>query len=165
MTSALARFFVRGWGRLLGRFTDSSARTPGEPAGAWDPEDYRGRSYCLLVSYRRDGRPVPTPLWFAHVGDRLLFRTDAESPKVARMRREPGVLVAPCDIRGRPLGPAVEMTAVRVTDPSNELEIERAIGCAYGLAGRIWNVLVRASQVEAACFELIPRPPAGPRAG
>ena len=106
------------------------------------------------MTSRRDGRRVPTTLWFGWVGDELVFRTDAASPKVARLRREPAVLVAPCDIRGRPLGAPVRARARLVTDPSERDAIERAVGEANGVRGRVWNRLVRMSGIDAACVAL-----------
>jgi len=156
--AAVASRVVRGWGRVLGRLTHPSARADLGPGTDGGLGSLRDATYCLLVSRRRDGRPVPTPLWFGWVGDELVFRTDAASPKVGRLRRDPAVVVAPCDLRGRPRGPAVRAVARRVTDPAEELAIERAVGEANGLRGRIWNRLVRISRVEAACFAVNPRP-------
>lgn len=158
MIAFVASWFVRGWGRFLGRLTHPSARRVSESGPAGDFDSLTGASYCLLVSRRRDGRAVPTPLWFALAGGTLVFRTDASSAKVVRIRRDPDVLVAPCDIRGRPRGPAIRARARLVTDAVEELAIERAVGEANGLRGRIWNRLVRASHIPAACFELAPEP-------
>ena len=52
--------------------------------------------YISLVSFKRDGTPVATPLWFVVDGERLLAITDAHSAKVKRIRRDPEVTVAPC---------------------------------------------------------------------
>ena len=151
--SRLAARIVRGWGRVLGRFAHPGSRDVVAADGSAGLESLRGRSYCLLVSRTRDGRAIPTALWFAMRGDRVVFRTDAVSAKVFRLRRNPDALVAPCDIRGRPLGSAVAVRARELTGPQERLEAERAIGETYGLRGRIWNRLVRVSRLEAACFE------------
>lgn len=60
--------------------------------------------YLSLVSFKRDGTPVATPLWFVLDGDRLLAMTDAHSAKVKRIRRDPEVTVAPCKGSGRLTG-------------------------------------------------------------
>ena len=56
--------------------------------------------YVSLVSFKRDGTPVATPLWFVVDGDRLLAITDAHSAKVKRIRRNPDVTLAACRASG-----------------------------------------------------------------
>ena len=56
--------------------------------------------YAVLRSYRRDGTPVDTPIWFDLDGDRLVFRTKI-GPKTKRVAAHPRVEVQPCDHRGR----------------------------------------------------------------
>src|SRR4051794_10077287 len=52
--------------------------------------------YALLVTFRRNGRAIPTPIWFGLNGENLYVRTEADSAKVKRIRRNADVLVAPC---------------------------------------------------------------------
>jgi uncharacterized protein len=75
-------------------------------------DEFRGRRQCLLVSFRRDGEPVPTPVNFG-LGDdgRLYFRSEPHVAKIARIRRDPHVRICPCNMRGKPTGPLVEGTA------------------------------------------------------
>ncbi|KUI40303.1 PPOX class F420-dependent oxidoreductase [Mycobacterium sp. GA-2829] len=60
----------------------------------------RRSRYALLRSYRRDGTPVDTPIWFHLDGATLVFRTKI-GPKTTRISRNPGVEVRVCDHRGR----------------------------------------------------------------
>jgi PPOX class probable F420-dependent enzyme len=95
-----------------------------------------GHRHCLVVTYRRDGRPVATPVWFALDGDRLVFESDADSGKVKRLRRDPRVRVAPCTLRGNPLGPPVEARA-RILDAAETERAERALDGKYGRLRRV----------------------------
>jgi PPOX class probable F420-dependent enzyme len=61
--------------------------------------------YVNLRSFKRDGSPVDTPVWFATKGDRILIFTDGTSYKVKRIRRNAKVELARCDVRGGLLGP------------------------------------------------------------
>ena len=63
--------------------------------------------FISLVTYRRTGEPVATPVLFAFDGDRLLVRTAHDAGKLKRLAHTSRVSVAPCDQRGRVLGPAV----------------------------------------------------------
>jgi len=70
-----------------------------------------GESYLNLESFRKNGRGVRTPLWFAEEGGVLYTSTPAESWKVKRIRRDPRVRIAPSTLRGAPRGEWVEATA------------------------------------------------------
>jgi len=67
--------------------------------------------YLSLTSYKRDGTPVATPVWFATENGRLLVSTDAGSYKVKRIRRNPAVSIAACTATGRLRGQPVEARA------------------------------------------------------
>jgi uncharacterized protein len=67
--------------------------------------------YVSLVSFKRDGTPVATPLWFVADGERLLAITDAQSAKVKRIRRTPEVTIAACRASGRVTGEPVDARA------------------------------------------------------
>jgi PPOX class probable F420-dependent enzyme len=98
-----------------------------------------GHSYCLVVTYKRSGEGVPTPVWFGVDSEgRLYFRTFAGAAKVRRIRNQPGVRVAPCTMRGKPLGPAAEGTA-RVVDSGGEPHAERSIQANYGAFRRAYE--------------------------
>ena len=76
--------------------------------------------YISLVTFKRDGTPVATPVWFVVDGERLLAITDAHSGKIKRIRREPDVTVAPCKPDGRVTGAAVPARATIL--PASDLE-------------------------------------------
>jgi PPOX class probable F420-dependent enzyme len=61
--------------------------------------------YVNLRSFKRDGSPIDTPVWFAVVGGRIVIFTDGTSYKVKRIRRNAKVELARCGARGQLLGP------------------------------------------------------------
>lgn len=84
----------------------------------------RGR-YISLTTYRRDGRPVATPVWFAVDGHRMLVWTDMASGKAKRVRLNGRATVAPSDARGKITGPTFDMYA-RVL-PADEFDASNRI--------------------------------------
>ena len=66
-----------------------------------------GHKHCLVVTYRKDGRPVAQPVWPGYEGDRLYIWTEIQAYKVKRLRHNPRALIAPCSFRGKPLGPPI----------------------------------------------------------
>lgn len=94
-------------------------------------------TYVLLTTFRRDGRPVPTPVWAVRDGDALVVWTVADSGKVKRIRRDGSVTVAPCTARGRPLGEAVAGRATLTGPVPHDRRVRALFGRKYGLFGRL----------------------------
>jgi PPOX class probable F420-dependent enzyme len=90
-----------------------------------------GHKYLSLASFRRDGRPVYTPLWFAEGNGRLYIMTRDDSWKYKRVRNNPRVRIAPCTMSGKIVGPEAQAMA-RILDP-NEFSAARA-----ALARKYW---------------------------
>jgi uncharacterized protein len=97
-------------------------------ATASDFEALRGARQCLVVTFKRSGEGVPTPVNFGLSDGRVYFRSEPRSAKVARLRRNSRVLVAPCNLRGKPTGAAAEGSA-RVVEAG---EVERAEAAVAG---------------------------------
>lgn len=92
--------------------------------------------YVLLTTFRKDGRAVPTPVWAVRDGDALAVWTVANSGKVKRIRRSGAVTVAPCDVRGRPHGPAVPGQA-SLCDLAGTRRVRELLKQKYRLIGRL----------------------------
>ena len=56
--------------------------------------------YINIETFRKNSTGVKTPIWFIVYQGLIYFRTDAKSGKVKRIRNNPHVRIAPCDIRG-----------------------------------------------------------------
>jgi hypothetical protein len=109
-------------------------------------------NYVSLTTFTSDGRPKPTPVWIADLGDgRVGFTTATDSWKVKRMRRTPEVVVQASDMRGRAKGGSrpIEATAEIVTGADYESvreAVARKYGWQYsmiGLRNRIRTLLCR----------------------
>ncbi|TFV60703.1 PPOX class F420-dependent oxidoreductase [Mycobacterium sp. PS03-16] len=88
--------------------------------------------YAQLRSYRRDGTPVDTPIWFHLDGTTLVFRTK-RGPKTARVTRDPRVEVRVCDHRGRVRDDAPTLTGRAVVLAGRDAEdANRALHRRYG---------------------------------
>jgi len=128
--------------RRLNRFLDrlrvpEASQVAARPGTAPDFSSLRGHKYCLLVSFRRSGEPVATPVWFGLEGERAYFNTRERNAKVKRIRRDPHVRAVPCSFRGKPLGPLAEGRA-RVVAPDEEAVAEGALRSNYGLIRRAY---------------------------
>ncbi|MFF7438604.1 PPOX class F420-dependent oxidoreductase [Streptomyces sp. NPDC008122] len=64
------------------------------------PEELRRGRYISLTTFRKNGTGVATPVWYAVEGSALYVWTRSDSWKVKRLRNDPRVEVAVCDLRG-----------------------------------------------------------------
>lgn len=112
----------------------------------------------VLVTYRRDGAAVPTPLWAAYAEGCFYVRTERTSGKVKRLRRNPRALLAPATARGRPLGAPVDMRG-RTLGPEEEPMAEHALAAAYGWSRKIFEASVDVMKVDMCYLELVPVQP------
>ncbi|WP_406865488.1 PPOX class F420-dependent oxidoreductase [Streptomyces sp. HUAS MG47] len=96
------------------------------------PEELRRARYVSLTTFRKDGTPVATPVWFAVDGDELYVWTKADTWKVKRLRRDPRVVVAACDVRGRIADGAVRLEGTgRLLDAEGLKRVRRLLGRKY----------------------------------
>ena len=80
------------------------------------PRELEGQNYISLVTFRKSGAAVPTPIWFGEDDDKIYVMTRSDSGKYKRIRNNPEVRVAPCSIRGKITGPEFEARA-RILPP------------------------------------------------
>ena len=84
---------------------------------------FAGHKYLNLETFKKSGDGVKTPVWFAAEPSARLDSNEAKvyiytigvSGKVKRVRSNPRVKIAPCNMRGRALGEWVEVRAEIVT--------------------------------------------------
>ncbi|MFT3927289.1 MAG: PPOX class F420-dependent oxidoreductase [Myxococcales bacterium] len=93
--------------------------------------------YINLESFKKDGNGVKTPVWCAPLDGKIVVFTEGESFKVKRIRRNPNVRVAKCDVRGKVLGPWSEATCVVLSDHQQEERAYAVLRRKYGLQMRV----------------------------
>ncbi|HEX6353508.1 PPOX class F420-dependent oxidoreductase [Actinophytocola sp.] len=93
-------------------------------------------SYLLVTTFRKDGTPVPTPVWVGRDGNELIVWTQASAGKVKRVRNNPVVELTACDARGKPRGETLKGTA-RILDHDDTERGRQVLRKKYGVAGRV----------------------------
>jgi PPOX class probable F420-dependent enzyme len=138
--------------RLRDRRTDAAARLPGTGDSF---AALIGEEFALLVTFRRMGEPVPTPVWFGLHNDRLYVESLADAGKVKRLRHDQRVRVAPCTVRGRPKGAFADGVG-RILGTAEEKNAESSLDQRYGLRRRLYVRLGARLGVRSVYLELIP---------
>ena len=99
--------------------------------------------YLLLTTFRRNGTPVPSPVWAAALDDgRFGFWTSSGSGKAKRLAHTDRVTVQPCDARGRVKAGTSPTDATARLVTGSELDAIRVkIVAKYGFMTKITKVL------------------------
>ena len=111
---------------------------------------------ALLVTYRRDGTSVPTPVWAAAADGRLYVRTERSSGKVKRLRNDARLLVAPCTVRGKPLGYRVGGNRRVCWRPSTSRAPSERCRARYGLGRELFELTMDVLRVDMCFLEITP---------
>ncbi len=103
--------------------------------------------YMSLTTFRKNGDPVPTPVWFARVGERLFVMTQGRSGKVKRLAQNSRVMVAPCTMNGALLGPAIEARGEVISHPDRIALADGALSAKYGAEKARFDAMGTAGRV------------------
>ena len=125
--------------RFFDRVRHKAAFTIADAEAVTGPfEALRGRQYATLVTFRRNGEAMPSPVWFGLDDEgRFYTHTMADSGKVKRLRHDPRVLVVASTRRGKPIGPVYEGVA-REVPKEEEPHAEAAMAANYGLGRKLY---------------------------
>ena len=102
--------------------------------------------YLSLRTFRRSGKAVDTPVWFASAGPATHFVfSAADAGKVKRIRNSSAAQIASCDMRGGSLGEWQDCHAYLVTDAVEIEEVYRLLDAKYRWRMRLTNFFSRLS--------------------
>ena len=94
--------------------------------------------YARLRTFRADGTPVDTPIWFAMVDEHLVFRTKV-GPKTRRLTTRRDVEVTACNYLGKVMPGTPRLTGqAMILSGAEAEEANHALHRRYGWQ---WNVV------------------------
>lgn len=122
---------------LLFRGMDKMRHSGAFDVGAVVPEakDFTGfgkTRQILLVTFKRSGEGMPTPVNYGVADGKIYVRTDASTGKVKRLRNNPRVVVVPSTLRGKPQGQAAAGIA-RVLRESEHARADEVIAANWSM--------------------------------
>lgn len=116
------------------------------------PEQFKDEKYLNLETFRKDGTPVDTPVWFAEERGTFYVYSRADAGKVKRIRNNPHVRIAPCDLRGKLKGNWVEATARIASDEARRGH--EALNKKYGWLKRTGDFFSRLRKAKQAIIAI-----------
>lgn len=93
--------------------------------------------YVSLETFRKDGTGVKTPVWAAPLEGHLVIFSEGKSYKIKRLRNNPKVRVAACDVRGRVRGTWLEGSARILDDEARIALAHQALRRKYGFQAAV----------------------------
>jgi PPOX class probable F420-dependent enzyme len=105
-----------------------------------------GKKYINLETYRKSGQGVRTPVWFVQEdngdgGSILYVRTSDDTGKYKRVRYNPSVQVAPCDMVGGVKGKWVKGEA-RIASEEEKAKAFKMLEKKYGLVYKMTRMFL-----------------------
>lgn len=141
--------------RLAARTAPAGTRTITDAPRTGTVEEIAVRKRTLLVTFRRSGAAVATPVWAAEGERRFYVRSERTAGKIKRLRNDSRVLIAPCTVRGRPLGAPLEARASVVASEREPLA-ERALARRYGLGRALFEWTFDRLRIDMCYLEIVP---------
>ena len=115
----------------------------------------QGYHFLNLTTFRRNGAPVVTTVWFAQANDKVYVWTAKNSGKVKRIRNNPTVQIAPSTRLGRPRGPAIKATAC-ILPLLEQQAAQQVMDAKYGWQKQLFALFWRLQSREQVYIEITP---------
>jgi uncharacterized protein len=125
---------------------------------------FAGQNYISLMTFRKNGEGVATPVWFAEQEGVFFVYSVADAGKIKRIRNNSQVKVAPCDARGRLRGEWTEGTA-RLLEGEEARRANGLLDAKYGWQRHLLNFFARFRSRPRAYLAIRPGPNGSSREG
>jgi PPOX class probable F420-dependent enzyme len=103
--------------------------------------------FISLETYKRNGEPVSTPVWFVEDSGLIYFHSPAKSWKVKRLQRNPVVRLAPCARFGRIEGDWLKGKATRIDGEEDTERIVKLVSSSQSRGDRILGFFEKKNRV------------------
>lgn len=114
----------------------------------------RDQQYMNLITFRKSGEAIATPVWFVQDGARLYVVTAANAGKVKRVRNNARVDVGPSDRAGKPLGATMPARAHELPAAEHS-RADALLTQKYGLQKRAIDLLQRVRGTQRTYLEIV----------
>ncbi|BDQ30680.1 MAG: PPOX class F420-dependent oxidoreductase [Nitrosopumilus sp.] len=115
-------------------------------------EKIKSEKYIVLETYRKNGEPVKTPVWFVINDDFVYVVTRSNTGKIKRLQNNPKVKFALCTIKGKVTGEWISGT-VKILDGNQTKSTIEMRDKKYGFMAKIAKFLSK-SKGELCAFSI-----------
>lgn len=143
--------------RLAARAAPAGLRAIAQAPRTGTVGEVAAHKRTLLTTFRRSGVAVSTPVWAAEADGRFYVRSERTAGKVKRLRNDSRVLIAPCTVRGKPLGAPLEARAIVVPEQREQVA-EQALVRRYGVGRALFEWTFDRLRIDMCYLEIVPGP-------
>jgi len=102
-------------------------------------------NYINILTYKKNGKPVSTPVWFIFKDNKIFIRTSNKSGKFKRIKNNKNVKFALCNIHGKIKGEWHNGFAK--LEPNNRWVFSK-INEKYGIFAYLMNILYKIKKMD-----------------
>ena len=102
-------------------------------------------NYINLLTYKKNGQPVSTPVWFIFEDKKIFIRTSDKSGKFKRIKNNKNVKFALCNISGKIKGQW--HNGLAKVEPNN-IWVFPKINKKYGIVAHLLNILYKIKKMN-----------------
>ena len=99
-------------------------------------DQFLDQKYINLETYKRDGTPIKTPVWFVIDNDLIYVITRDSTGKVKRLRNNHDVRIVSCSFKGEPKNEWVKAKAESITGDEAD-KVIKLRKKKYGMSARL----------------------------
>ncbi|MFM7650105.1 MAG: PPOX class F420-dependent oxidoreductase [Acidimicrobiaceae bacterium] len=111
----------------------------------------KSAKYVSLITFRKSGEPVRSPVWFAQFGDNpnsYGVITETNAGKVKRIRANSKIEVQVCDAKGGVEPDAQKFSGVaHLVTGAEAVAVRKAISRRYGLTYKLFSIYYSVSSL------------------
>ena len=109
-------------------------------------EQFLDQKYINLETYKKDGTPIRTPVWFVIHNDLIYVITREKTGKVKRLKNNHDVRIVTCSFNGEPKNQWIKGKAEKITGE----EADKAIKLRkkkYGISASLVGLLRKGKSI------------------
>ena len=102
-------------------------------------DQFLDQKYINLETYKKDGTPIWTPVWFVVDKNLIYVITRDSTGKVKRLRNNQNVRIVPCSFKGEPKNEWVKGVAEKITGDEAD-KVIKLRKKKYGMFARLIGI-------------------------
>ena len=109
-------------------------------------DQFLDQKYINLETYKKDGTPVRTPVWFVIDNDLIYVITMDSTGKVKRLKNNQDVQIVSCSFKGEPKNEWIKGKAEKITGEKADMVINFRKK-KYGMSARLVGLLRKGNSI------------------
>ena len=109
-------------------------------------DHFLDQKYINLETYKKDGTPVRTPVWFVIDNDLIYVITRDSTGKVKRLKNNHDVRIVLCSFKGKPKNEWIKGKAEKITGEKADIAIKLRKK-KYGMSARLVGLLRKGNSI------------------